>query len=172
MSTIQEQYQQSLLAQAAYADFAAYPGDNKGALGVAGMTATQAATFLAQYRVVNQLSNTTSGFSAVAFERLNADGSGSGQISFAPRGTEAFVQGIPGVDITQADLTQILGSGLAYSQIVDMYNYKTSLQTTAGQSYQAAQLQTDVAVTQALQQLAACRTYSRQQYTNRPQDNV
>ncbi len=155
MSTIQEQYQQSLLAQAAYANFSAYPGRPIDALGAAGMTATQAATFLAQYRVVNQLSNTTSGFSAVAFEQLNADGTGSGKIALAPRGSELGVQSFIGVDITQADLTQILGAGLAYSQIVDMYNYKLSLQATAGQPYQAAQLQTDVAATQALQQLGA-----------------
>jgi len=160
MSTIQDLFQQAQLAQAAYASFFDNAGNlvttNAGvirALQNGGMSETQATAFVAQWRVVDQMQNTTSGFSATTFERLNADGTGSGQYAFAPRGTEPFAQG--GVDLRQADLTQIRGDGLAYSQIVDMYNYWGSLKATAGQSYQAAQLQTLDVATQELQRLAA-----------------
>jgi hypothetical protein len=150
MSTIQELYQQSLLAKAAYANFNAYPNRPIDALVASGMPVDQATTFVTQYRLVDQLQNTASGFSGVVFEQLNPDGTGSGHIAFAPRGTEPSAQG--GVDLWQADLTQILRDGLAYSQIVDMYNYKVSLETTAGQTYQAAQLQIDASATQVLQE--------------------
>jgi len=136
MSTIQEKFQQSQLADAAYADFAQYP-DPQTALEKRGFSATQATAFVRQYRKIDQIPDTASGFSATVFEKLDANGNGTGQYILAPRGTNEFT-----ADMLNADVKEIATSGVAYNQIVNMYNYWESLNTAAGSTYQAKQVQT------------------------------
>lgn len=163
MSTINTLFQQSQLAEAAYASFIDNAGNLittdagiKTALQNNGMSTTQAAAFISQYRVVDQILDTASGFSATVFEKLDANGNGTRQYTFAPRGTQGSV------DILQADLSQIARSGVAYNQIVDMYNYWQSLNTAAGSTYQAMQVQTLTTETQYLAYVA--QTGTQQEY--------
>src|SRR5882672_10008703 len=57
-------------------------------LGATRMTATQADDFLTRYRIVSHLPNTATGFSGTLMERLDAQGTGTGEYTFAMRSTE------------------------------------------------------------------------------------
>ena len=105
---------------------------------------TQAEEFAKLYRVVSQRPNTASGYSGTLFERLDADGTLTGTVGgptgeyvFAQRGTEPTAQF--GLDLA-VDLDDLVPDGLAWTQIVDMYNYWKELTTPAGQTYQKASL--------------------------------
>lgn len=82
MTTIQQFFQQAQLAEASYTLFDKInytdSGQVQAALDVANkanfngsFSATQATTFVSQWRVVNHIPDTASGFSATLFERLN-----------------------------------------------------------------------------------------------------
>jgi pimeloyl-ACP methyl ester carboxylesterase len=98
---------------------------------------TAQATYLSdRYTVVRQQPNTASGFSATLFQRVGS-GAGSGEYVFAARGTEPDAGG--GVDLS-ADVGDLVLDGLAWEQIVDMYNFWKQLSTPVGQTYQKARL--------------------------------
>jgi Ca2+-binding RTX toxin-like protein len=136
MSTIQELFQQAQLAEAAYANLISAVGDQtilKQALDVAhkdlyggSFSAAQAADFVNHWRVVDQMPDTSTGFSATVFQ--NTD---TGQYTLAIKGSTDIV------DFT-ADAGLIAINGIAVSQVVDMYNYWQSL-THVG-AYTAAKL--------------------------------
>ena len=129
----------ALLSEAAYAEFLQSNGQLKPSLRQALLdndwSATQADEFLKQYRVVSQQPNTATGFSATLFEKL-IDGVPTGQFVLANRGTEPLT-----IDLAM-DIGELVADGLAYSQIVDMYNYWKRLTALPGQTYQKAQLVT------------------------------
>ena len=142
MSTIQELFQQAQLAEAAYADFAAFPSSVTDALKSEGFSDAQATDFVTHWKVVDHISNTASGFSATVFQNKDTH-----QYVFAIRGTEDLFT--PGglVDFGAADLLDIGGQGIALHQALDLYNYLQSLRTPSGQPYQAAYLKTALAET-------------------------
>ena len=148
MSENSKLFEMASLAEAAYADLfkdGALQTDRaevKNILIANKWSATQADEFLTHYRVVSQQPNTDTGYSATLFERLDADGSltgtvgaGTGQYVFAQRGTEALAQA--GLDLA-VDIGDLVADGLAWSQIVDMYNYWKQLTTPENQHYQKA----------------------------------
>ena len=140
----------AMLAEAAYAEFLQPNGqlkplaDIRAALVAKDWSGTQVDAFLANYRVIHQQPNTATGFSATLFEKLT-NGLPTGQYVFATRGTEFGVQlraDAPlGLDLA-ADIGDLVLDGLAWSQIVDMYNYWKRLTTPPGLSYQQAQVVT------------------------------
>ena len=111
MTTIQELGQQAQLAEAAYADFldpSKTPADSL-QTGDSKFSASQAAAFVRNWRVVDQYTSPPglfgitdgTGFSGTLFERLDGNGNGTGQFTFALRGTQ------PGY----ADLAADVGAG-------------------------------------------------------------
>lgn len=146
MSTIQNLFEQAQLAEAAYADFAAHPNDPIAALKAEGMSTAQATALANEWSVVDQLPNQANGFSATLFEKLDANKVGTGQYSFAIRGSLDRADFI-------ADASLIITDGVAVSQLVEMYNYWQRL-THLG-VYQAATLTTQVTETAYLTALLA-----------------
>ncbi len=123
---INDIFDNSELALAAYAfldeNEATGSDFNIAALKEAGMTQTQAEEFAARYPyIVAHIPNTDSGFSATVFKDVN------GELTIAFRGTEGL-----GIDLSEADLGQILPFGAAYNQIVDMYNWWQRISSPAG----------------------------------------
>ena len=129
MSTIQDLFQQAQLAEAAYSDFFNNPGNPIRALttGAGKFSDAQAAAFVVEWSVVNQLPDTSNGFSGTLFRNT------AGQYTYSLRGT---------ADATDlmADAGDVLADGIALDQIVDMYNYWQSLTHTG--VYQAVKLNT------------------------------
>lgn len=115
MSTIQDLFQQAQLAEAAYANFSAFPNNPIGALEEEGMSHAQATDFLTHWRYVDQftepsiLGMTGSGFSATLFEKLDANQQPTGQYTFAIRGSHDKV------DFIEADVSLATG-GIAFEQ--------------------------------------------------------
>ncbi|MDO8465395.1 MAG: putative Ig domain-containing protein [Gallionella sp.] len=144
MNTIQDLFQQAQLAQAAYANLAGMNVSTttqaiEDALTTGGsnFSTAQATAFAQRYQVVSQYSDSgvsfmDGGFSATLFKDTT-----TGAYNFAIRGTV----GVP-ADLIGADLGDIVLDGLAMDQIVDMYNYWKSLNTTG--VYQAAKLDTSL----------------------------
>jgi hypothetical protein len=108
---------------------------------------TQATAFVEKWEVIDQytapqaLGLTGIGFSATVFRNLD-----TGQYVFAARGTEPSLMN----DLLVADISEIGFQGIALRQAIDLYNYRKSLDVPAGEAYQAAYLQTEVALTAAL----------------------
>lgn len=148
------------MAEAAYANFVDASGDllvtdtatliakledfdGDPSNGKSGFSKTQAEEFAKHYRVISQRPNTDSGYSGTLFERLDKNGAGTGEYIFAQRGTESFTQASlsapVGLDLA-VDIGDLVADGLAWSQIVDMYNYWKVLTTPAGLTYQKATL--------------------------------
>jgi len=69
MSTIQNLFQQAQLAEAAYAKFSSF-ANPKDALIDIKFSDVQASDFVNNWRVADQLSNPSTGFSATVFEKL------------------------------------------------------------------------------------------------------
>lgn len=120
-------YELSQLAEAAYANLLNDSGgqiidrrDLENHLRASSFSAKQAEQFASHWQVVHHLPNTESGFSGTVFRRIDTDpvaGYQAGDLVFALRGTEgAFSR-----DLWLADIHEIVGNGLAYSQIIDMY---------------------------------------------------
>ncbi|MDE2309286.1 MAG: hypothetical protein KGL01_00475, partial [Betaproteobacteria bacterium] len=153
MSNIQDMFEQAQLAEAAYADLTTAIGNQntlKDVLNIANksqyngsFSTAQAAEFVKHWRVVNQytasggLLGQGSGFSATVFESID----NPGQYSLAMRGTA-------GATDLLADAGDVLADGIALDQVVDMYNYWQSLNTSG--IYQAAKLETSLMETAAL----------------------
>jgi hypothetical protein len=149
------------LAEASYAEFDKFSGDAiysdteiRNALinlqedGDYNFSDTQATTFADNWRVVHHQQNLTSGFSATLFEYIGNDpnsGFTAGELVYAPRGTE----GVFSLDLWVADLGDIVTDGLALDQIVDMYNDWKRVTAGSGNTYEAAVLETDLALTAA-----------------------
>lgn len=148
MNTVQNLFQQAQLAEAAYADFVTYT-DPKAALKAGGFSDKQADGFLADWRFIDQYDNSAwgglvgTGFSATLFKDID-----TGEYSFAIRGSK-------GANDFIADAQLIATDGIAVQQVVDMYNYWTSLTTSSGSSYLAAKLNTQIAATTFLSILYA-----------------
>jgi len=143
MSDNKQLFDMASLSEAAYADLfqngATITATSavQARLVAAGWSDIQATEFLTHYRVISQQPNTATGYSATLFERLGDGGTPTGQYVFAQRGTEPTAQ--VGLDLA-VDVGDLVADGLAWSQIVDMYNYWKELTTPAGQSYQMASL--------------------------------
>jgi hypothetical protein len=123
MSSIQNLFQQAQLSEAAYANFVdsagnllTNPDDIKAALQDAGnnmrFSSTQATAFVSQWRVVNHIPDTASGFSATLFERLN-NGVGTGEFNLAIRGSTFAGSGRDFAKDFQADAGDIFRDGIA-----------------------------------------------------------
>jgi Ca2+-binding RTX toxin-like protein len=147
MNTITSLFQQAQLAEAAYANLSSAIGSQaalKQALDVANggsFSTAQATAFAAQWRVVSQFTESSvfglldgNGFSATLFESLDANGNGTGQYTFAARGSTLNSLA---VDFTNADLSLATG-GVARAQLLSMVNYVLRLK--AGPSYNAFQV--------------------------------
>jgi len=101
-------------------------------------SAEQAEFFAAEWRVVNQLSDSENhwfegdpnggGFSATLFQR----NSGNKDYVLAFRGT------MGNDDLLLTDLGDIVADGMASSQIIDLYNYVMALRTSEGSTFQQA----------------------------------
>ena len=121
MSAIQDMYQQALLAEAAYADFVAFPNNPTGALLQEGFSPSQATEFLKNWRVVSQFTENgvlNNGFSATLFERRDTNGQPTGQYTLAFEGSTWKSLG---VDFVGADL-DLAVTGVALNQVVSMVN--------------------------------------------------
>jgi hypothetical protein len=142
MSTTQNLFEQAQLAEAAYANFIGANGSlitNNDAVILAlraqDFSESQATEFVKHWKVVSHIPNQVpSGFSATVFEKLNENGSGTGEYSLAIRGSLFQPSAIDFI----ADAKTITTDGVAVSQLVDMYNYWQSL--THNGAYQAAKL--------------------------------
>ncbi len=102
----------------------------------------QANAFLSHWQVLDHQPNTASGFSGTLFQRIDDDpinGYEAGDLVFALRGTETGLTTILD-DLYRADYMGIVANGLAFRQIVDMYNYWQRLITPEGDSAQQARL--------------------------------
>ena len=132
MSENKQLFDMASLSEAAYADLfqngATITATSvvQARLVAAGWSVTQAEELATHYRVIGQQLNTDTGYSATLFERLGDGGVPTGEYVFAQRGTEPLVQVSPlapvGLDIA-VDVGDLVADGLAWSQIVDMYNY-------------------------------------------------
>jgi len=133
VTTIQEQFEQTQLAEAAYSTFTdpktgvlyTNTADIQTALEEDGFSATQASEFVNNWSVVDQyttpsiLGMTGTGFSATLFEKLD-NGNPTGEFSLSIRGSKEPVD-------FDADLNLMVTDGIAVQQLVDMYNYWKSL---------------------------------------------
>lgn len=88
--------------------------------------ASLADDFVKHWRVISHRPNTESGFSATLYERLNSAGQPTGQFVLAPRGTEPLATYLADL---QADVGDIVGEGLAWRQVVDLFNYWNEIST-------------------------------------------
>jgi hypothetical protein len=107
-------------------------------------SATQAADFVATWKIVSHQKNTDSGFSATLFKNKN-----TGEYVYSLRGTEPS-QKIDDILIT--DVGDIVTDGLAIKQIVDMYNDWQRINAGEGEVYKVVQfdlLATETALLQA-----------------------
>ena len=121
MSIIAEYYRLSEFALASYS--ALYYGISDDAYldalkrGVDGMSQTQAETFARNWRVIDQLPNTDSGFSATVFQSIDDNNS----YVLSIRGTETSI--IDGVIDWSTNLGDIGADGVAIAQAIDLFNY-------------------------------------------------
>ncbi|MGC4395386.1 hypothetical protein [Hydrogenophaga sp. T2] len=81
--------------------------------------------------------NTTSGFSATLFERTDPE-AGEPRFAVAVRGTEGNVLSQVYPDLISADIADLVANGLAWEQILDMYNWWQSISTPSTSDYQVA----------------------------------
>ena len=140
-------FQNSLLSEAAYANFADLDFSDETKVKTAlqrigndpdkpnepddpeqGFSASQAEEFVKHWRIVSHQPNTDHGFSATVFEALDENGNGTGEFSFAIRGSEAKLW------TTKSDWLTNFGDvgpdGIAIHQAIDLYNYYLRLTAT------------------------------------------
>ena len=155
MKTITSLRQKAQLAEAAYANFSGMDSlSNKSDIeralttGDGKFSLSQATAFTDHWRVIDQYDNTAwgglvgTGFSATVFQNID-----TGDYSFAIRGS------LDAADFI-ADAKLITTDGIAVQQLVDLYNYWTSL-TSGPNAYQAAMLSTQFTATGFLRTLYA-----------------
>lgn len=131
MVTIAQYFEQAQLSLAAYAlglTQGMPNADYEAALEAAGIPATQAATFASTYTVVDQYTDSLTGFSVTVFDK-------GGVKYFAVRGTEKPTASAAGFAAFLADvgtdINGIGGNGVAIDQGISMFNYY--LRATAAQ---------------------------------------
>ncbi len=103
---------------------------------------SQANEFLSHWQVADHQPNTASGFSATLFQRIDDDpvnGLQAGDLVLAFRGTETGPLTVVD-DLIKADFRELVGNGLAFRQIVDLYNYWQRLITPEGEWARQAHL--------------------------------
>jgi pimeloyl-ACP methyl ester carboxylesterase len=135
------------LAQAAYVNFGVIPasglsGDTlKSKLALAeyadSWPEARRDEFALHWRVVAHQPNTASGFSGTVFERINPQ-PGDQRYVVAMRGTEGNVPAQLYPDLANADLADLVADGLAWKQIIDMYNWWQRITTAPNQIYKEA----------------------------------
>jgi hypothetical protein len=83
------------------------------------LSETQAKMFVEKWSVVAHQANTETGFSATLFKNKQ-----TGELVYAPRGTEGSNLTSPEAwdDLARVDLGDLVADGLAFTQIIDMYN--------------------------------------------------
>ena len=91
--------------------------------------------FIRHWRVVAHQPNTASGFSGTVFERINPE-AGEPRYVVAMRGTEGNVVSQLYPDLAAADIADLVANGLAWEQILDMYNWWQAVSTPATATYQ------------------------------------
>lgn len=135
------------LAEASYADFTVAsvngtinPDTMSKALDNSSLfSLSQANEFAAHWQVASHQPDTSNGFSATLFQRIDDDpisGYISGQYVYAIRGT------MGSDDLFVADGGDIVMDGLAIDQIIDLYNDWQRINTGKDKTYQAAKLVT------------------------------
>jgi len=142
MNAVKDLFEQAQLAEAAYAKFwnaatnspITDPTLVKNALqdtaNNGSFSATQAAEFVNNWRVVDHVPDLNSGFSATIFESLD----NPGEYSLAIRGS--LLDDLA-VDF-RADVALIAYEGVATEQLIDLYNFWQRASTPTGQTYEAA----------------------------------
>ncbi|TNC96541.1 MAG: outer membrane adhesin-like protein, partial [Rhodocyclaceae bacterium] len=132
MSAVQDLFQQAQLAEAAYADFARFGTNVRGALQDASRNMTfsdaQATAFINTWQVIDHIPDTASDFSATIFRNIQ-----TGAYSLAIRGSTSLTD-------FAADAALIVLDGTAVRQVVDLYNFWQRSTTRAGLTYVAAQV--------------------------------
>ena len=125
MTTVVELFNNSEIAFSAYANFSRNTPTlpQKQMLISAGMSDKEATEFAARYPQVLAVkrddSPDSSGFSAAVFKKAD------GQLTLAIRGSNSYGDWV-------TDITQILPSGAAYDQIVEMYNWWLQVSNPVG----------------------------------------
>jgi hypothetical protein len=101
--------------------------------------ADRAAEFGRHWRVVAHEPNTASGFSGTVFERINPQ-PGEQRYVIAMRGTEAsnLISTEAYADLASADFFDLVADGLAWKQIIDMYNWWQRITTSPTATYKEA----------------------------------
>ncbi len=139
MSTIQALFQQTQLAEAAYANFFDAAGNLvmtdaqlKTALTTADskFSPAQATAFVTDWEVADHVPDTAAGFSATIFRNRH-----TGACTLAIRGSQA-------TSITDIlnDVNIILNDGVAVAQLVSLYNFWQRANTALGSQYTAARI--------------------------------
>lgn len=135
-TSIKNLYDAAFLAEVAYVDFAKVDMTNlvqykkdierEFSNGKSNLSEVQINYFLENFRVVAHQPNTKSGFSATVFARIDENGQDVEPYDyiFANRGTEDLFQ-----DGLMADGRGIVVNGVAYDQIIDMYNFVQRITT-------------------------------------------
>jgi len=93
--------------------------------------------FELHWRVAAHKPNTASGFSATLFERINPE-PGEPRYVVAMRGTEANIASQFYADLAVADVGDLVANGLAWEQIIDMYNWWQEISTPPTSTYTVA----------------------------------
>ena len=145
MSTIQDLFQQAQLAQAAYAELTGTARNQTALitrLDVANkdtyngtFSQSQAAEFVKHWRVVSHQPDTSSGFSATLFERLDSNQQPTGQYTLAIRGSSEPADWVN-------DLLDVAAGGVGYFQVQSMINYVLRLQAGSTGTTQQVELLT------------------------------
>ena len=104
------------LAEAAYALFDSDKTTQE-ALIDSGFSDSQATAFVTNWALIDHLPDTSTGFSATVFQSKD-----NGEYTLAIRGTAQN-----DVDLIGADVGDIVADGLAWDQIIDLYNYTQEL---------------------------------------------
>ncbi len=151
MNFVSSLFEQAQLAEAAYANLVDNAGDlltntldieaalKNGSFNNMSFSTAQATEFVDQWRIIDHLPDTASGFSATVFERLNMDGTPSGQYSLAIRGSTTANYAVDFL----ADAALIVSNGVARLQLVDLYNFWQRATTAKNANYTAAVLNPD-----------------------------
>ncbi|MDD4925379.1 MAG: calcium-binding protein [Methylotenera sp.] len=137
MTNSNQLFELAQLAEASYAEFDKFSNDIIGALKAKNFSKTQAEDFADNWAVVDHQPNTGNGYSGTLFEYIGDDpnsGFTQGQQVFAQRGTE------PTLEDASADIHEISQNGLAFRQIIDMYNYWQRLIAADGATVSEARL--------------------------------
>lgn len=141
------------LAEASYADLQDYDNDaveealtdDEGEI-ESKFSATQASNFVERWSVLHHQPDTDSDFSATLFKSKSTEGT---QYVLAIRGTAGFWD-----DLVETDGGDIVADGLAWEQILDLYNCWQQLTAQEGAVYQVATTEI-LAAESAAYQLAA-----------------